>query len=461
MIENERAGYQGAGAVVLAVLIAAGTAGLLGIHASQFPPTCPTLEIGSSSARSPIQHVFFLVKENHAFENYFGDRPGVLGYPPAGSFPVSFGSTQRISPFPLTADNTPDLPHSHDAEIMDLNGGKLDNFVAEASALGASAPNDAVGYYPPAAIAPYGAYADHYALADRFFAGVLGPTLPNRVFDLAATDGNWTGDAPPPGGSFHVTTIIDQLESYGIGWAYDYAGVPQNLAPDLVASIAASPCELHRIVPVGALPDQLNLSHAPAVTFIDPSNDPLVSEHPQGNVTLGVDWSATVVNEIFASPVGSSSAIFLFFDEAGGFWDPVTPPVTGPDGDGFRVPLLVLSPWTPSGTVLDEPLDPAALLKFVDENWGLPFLNPRVAGASELTGAFAFGGPRTPPLFLPSPVPLDAGSASAASDGSPAAHSPPGIGAAGNSGSLYLVAPASAVRWGGSGSRSTTRSRCS
>ncbi|MCI4317675.1 MAG: hypothetical protein L3J96_03985, partial [Thermoplasmata archaeon] len=92
-----------------------------------------------------------------------------------------------------------------------MDGGRLDNFVAQAQASGASAPSDAVGYYGASALPTYYAYADHYALADRFFSGVLGPTMPNRVFDLAGTAGNWTTDAAPPPGVFDFPTIFDEL----------------------------------------------------------------------------------------------------------------------------------------------------------------------------------------------------------------------------------------------------------
>ncbi|MCI4326950.1 MAG: hypothetical protein L3K16_04865 [Thermoplasmata archaeon] len=443
-------------AVVLAALLTGGTAIALGLRSPAEPSGCPSLSSGAGSARSPVQHVFFLIKENHAFENYFGDRPGVLGYPPQGVFPVAFGSSSTVSPFELHASGTPDLPHSNAAEVVDEDAGRLDDFVAEANAAGALAPEDAVGFYAPSTIAPYTAYANHYALADRFFTGVLGPTLPNRVFDLSGTSGGWTSGSPPPSGTFDFPTILDQLSANGIAWDYDYAGIPVNLAPDLVPSIAVNPCESARVVPVTELPGQLNSTDAPAVTFLDPSNDPTVSEHPDDNVTVGAEWSATVIDDILGSPIGPSSVIFVFFDEGGGFWDPVLPPVTTSGGDGFRVPLLVISPWTTPGTLVNTTLDPAALLRFVDQNWGLPFLNPRVASAPSLEPFFDYGAPRTSPLLIPSNVSLGAGTGAPDDDASPlptgTAGVPPGEGPA----SLYLTRWPSANPWRDAGSPSTT-----
>lgn len=409
-------------ACVVAALLTAGFATALGLHSPGSPPRCPALTSGDALARSPVHHVFFLIKENHAFENYFGDRPGVLGYPPNGSFPIANGSDERVAPFPLLGASTPDLPHDHASELADLDGGRLDGFVAQAQAAGVTDPADAVGYYGPSTIPQYYAYADHYALADRFFTGVLGPTLPNRVFDLAGTAGNWTSDATPPPSVFGFPTIFDQLESRGIPYAYDYAGDPGLAAPFAIPSFATNPCETVNFADVTELPEQLDSAHAPAVTFIDPSDDPMVSEHPSANVTVGAEWTATVVNTILTSPVASSSVIFVSFDEGGGFWDPVAPPSMGPTGDGFRVPLLVLSPWTPAGALLDAPLDPAALLRFVDDNWGMPPLNERVGDAPNLTGFFRFDGPLNSPLLLPSGVSLGAGEPPRGGDAAWASH---------------------------------------
>jgi phospholipase C len=441
-------------AVSLAFVLAAVGALSLGV-VSKAPPACAPLLSGDALAQSPIHHVFFLIKENHAFENYFGARPGVLGYPPVGSFPVAYGSPQTIAPFPLSVLSTPDLPHDTAAERADIDGGKLDNFVAQARSSGSADPSAAVGYYTSQAIAPYYAYADHYALSDRFFSGVLGPTLPNRIFDLAGTAGNWSTDAVPPPSDVAFPTIFGQLEANGISFAYDYAGNPSLLPPYDLPSVTSDLCQLARIVPVTELPRQLSGPGAPAVTFIDPSHDPLVSEHPAGNVTLGAAWSATVVNTILSSPIGPSSAIFLFFDEAGGFWDPVLPPTVDSAGDGFRVPLLVISPFTPSGVVLHTPLDPAALLRFVDGNWGLPALNARVAGAPALDGFFDFSAPHTPPLLWPSNVSLGAGGTQIGSDAG--SHPPPGVPEPGNPASLYLAARTSERTWRTVGSPSTTR----
>ena len=380
------------------------TAGFVGVLSQIVQASCAFSPSEAQVARTPIQHVFFIIKENHAFENYFGTLPGVLGYPPNATLPTSVHGSGTIHPFPLSGSNTSDLPHDRASDLVDYNGGQNNLFVAQAAALGYPSPDDAAGYYTAQQIPDYFAYARSYALADRFFSGVLGPTLPNRIFDLAATSGNWTSDDPPPASAVGFPTILNQLEAAGVPWAYDYTGSATNLTPLLLPQVEADPCIVARILPITDFSAQLSSATPPSVTFVDASHDLATSEHPPSNVSYGEEWTVSVVNAIARSPVGGSSAIFVLWDESGGFWDPVTPPVRSPFGDGFRVPLLVLSPWTPEGLIVQSVLDPASLLRFVDENWALGFLNDRVATASSVTPFFDFTNAPRPWLVLPTPV---------------------------------------------------------
>ncbi len=387
--------------VVAAVLIAAG--GLaLGVAQHPFLGGCAPLT-GGAVGPFPITHIFVLVKENHAFENYFATLPGALGTPPSGALPVAFGSNRTIAPFPLNASSTPDLPHDRASDVRDVNGGQMNGFVAQAAAAGYDAPNDAVGYYTAAQIPQYFTLAHTYALDDEFFSGILGPTLPNRMFDIAATTGGWTSDAIPPASTMSFPTILSQMTAAGDAWAYDYAGSEANLTPVLFPAIAGDPCALAHVQPLSNLTRQVDGPNPPAVTFIDPSHDFTYSEHPDQNVTLGADWTSTVLNTIFDSPIGPSSAVFFFYDENGGFWDPVVPPTVGALGDGVRIPFFVISPYTVPGLV-HRVLDPASVLGFIDGRLGLPPRNDRVASAPSLSGFFTSGSAARPWTDLPSPL---------------------------------------------------------
>lgn len=366
-------------------------------HAPGAATSCTTFP-ETYSTHTPIRHVFWIVKENHAFENYFGDFPGTVGYPPTGSFPVSFNSSQTVSPYPLNATLSVDLPHDRPAELVDWNGGKNNNFVAEAASRGVSDPAAAVGYYTSAQIPIYYSYAQNFTLSDGFFTGVMGPTDPNRFFDITANVGNWTTDGVAPSSVSGFPSILDQLNRAGIPWNYDYGGVESEIAPLDLKSIVSDPCSMERVQPVGNITAQVDGPDPPAFTMVDVAHDFLISEHPPDNVTLGEAWTAGLVNAIAESPIASSSLILISWDEAGGFWDPVAPPQNSATGDGFRVPLIVISPWSPR-EIYHGTLDPSSVLNFVDQNWGLGTLNSPVANATPLGPLFNFSQtPRALPI---------------------------------------------------------------
>lgn len=392
--------------VLLGALVVAGGGGYA--LATSFHPApgvnCPAPEPASTGARSPIQHVFFFIKENHAFENYFGSLPGVTGYPPHGSFPTSYSGNGTISPYPLDANSTGDLPHDRASDLGSVDGGRMDHFVAQANADGYPNSAQAVGYYTASQIPDYYAYARNYTLGDHFFTGVLGPTLPNRLFDLGLTGMTWIYDAPPPAASISGPTLPNQFFNAGLPWDYFYSGSALGLTPLLVPQIATQSCVADRILPVQDLASTLAGPEAPALAYLDPSPDLNASEHPPANVTFGDQWTVAAVNTILSSPIANSTVIFLFYDEGGGFWDPVPPPSEPPLGDGVRVPLLVISPWSPPGLLYSNTTDPANLFHWAESNWGLPPLTARIADAPLPTGLFDFREPARAPLLLPTPV---------------------------------------------------------
>lgn len=398
-------------AIVLVLVTTLVSGALLGWTLTSKPtagPVCGGPVQADPPTSTPIKHLFLIVKENHAFENYFGGLPGVTGYPPNASLPLTFNGTTYVHPFPLSGTSTPDLPHDAASSTADYNGGLNNQFVAVANAAGASDPQDAAGYYGASQLPGYYAYAANSTLGDHFFTGFLGPTLPNRVFDITAYAGSWGSDSPPPAIVSQQPTILDQLNTARVPWDYDWSFSSFELAPTFFPSVMSNPCDSGQLAPVSSLATQLDPvpvnAATPSVVYIDPADDLTYSEHPPENVTLGEEWTVGLVNTIFSSPLANSSAVLIWFDESGGFWDPVPPPLTSTGRDGFRVPFLVLSPWTPMGKVCSETLDPASVLRFIDQNWGLPFLDSRVANAPDLSCFFNFSSPLRTPLLLESPI---------------------------------------------------------
>jgi phospholipase C len=267
-----------------------------------------------------------------------------------------------------------------------LDGGKMDGFVEEMAAFNASAPDTPMGYYNATQVGGYWALAQTFTLCDMYFQPVLGPSLPNRLYAIAGTSDGITTDTWPAGG-VTMETIFDQLSAAGIGWRYYYAPgeglpIPLNIAP-----LRYTPAEEENVVTFSSLLPDIAAGRLPAVTFIDPEGSDTLSEHPPQNVTVGEAWSLSVIQAIEASPEWNSTVVFLTWDEDGGFYDSVVPPTVDGLGDGFRVPMIVISPFSTGGRIDGTIFDHTSVLKFIEQNWGLPFLNARVAGADSLATA--------------------------------------------------------------------------
>ena len=145
-----------------------------------------------------------------------------------------------------------------------------------------------------------------------------------------------------------------------------------------------------KVVSMNNLASDVASGALPNVTFIDTEADLSLSEHPPGNVTTGEAWSHTVISEIQAGPGWPNTAIVLTWDENGGFYDHVPPPQVDEWGYGFRVPLIAVSPYAKHASVDHAIMDHASMLRFIEDNWGLPYLTHRVDTAGNLTSAFAF-----------------------------------------------------------------------
>ena len=347
------------------------------------PPPLPPVP-----AATPIQHVVVLMQENHGFDNYFGTFPGADGFPPGTALPDGNGGT--VAPHWIEGTSTPDPPHDRASEIEEYDGGLMDRFVIVGNAAGAGLGDAAMGYYNGTQLPGYWALAAEYVLADHYFAPVLGPTAPNRLYAVAGQACGVTSDLVLAG-SLHCPTVFDQMQATGVTWTYYY--VPSLLFPPApldFAQITSNDAMTAKVLPMSHLGADLRTAPLANVTMIDNGNDATTSEHPAQNVTAGEAWTLGVLHELEARPDWNATAVFLTWDEDGGFYDHVPPPQVDAYGDGFRVPLIVISPYARHGWIDAEVLDHTSLLKFIAVNWGLPALTAREASASALLDAFTF-----------------------------------------------------------------------
>ncbi len=324
------------------------------------------------------------MKENHSFDNYFGTFQGVDGIPPNTGLPDGKGSF--VSPHWINGSSTPDIPHNRAAMIQDFDSGRNDGFARVAEARQKGLGLVAMGYYDNRQIPGYWDLASHYVIADRYFQSFMGPTTPNRLYAIAGQSGGLQDNHIPPGG-LDIPTIFDQLEAKGIAWKY-YATTRFPPLPTNFPRLKSNPGMLAKIVPMDRLRNDIRAGVLPSVTYVDPVGVDHVDEHPPSDVSQGERWTMDMIGGIMAGPQWSSTAIFLTWDESGGYFDHVPPPQVDSLGYGFRVPLLVISPLARRGWVDHEVMDHTSLLKFIARNWNLSYLTDREAKANDLFSAF-------------------------------------------------------------------------
>jgi phospholipase C len=371
---------------------------------------------------TPIKHVVFVIKENRTFDNMFGLFPGANG--------VSVG-IDRGEPRPLTRapDVLPeDIKHCYRCALQAWNEGEMDGFATISEA----ADRYAYTQFLPDDLPNYWHWATEYVLGDNFFASAYGPSFPNHLYTIAAQSGGahenpvqdldllrerhqetglfkaWGCDSieeayvpvedregnvknVPP--CFDFLTEADLLMAAGIPWAYYSATNMQNgylwSAYSAIRHIREDPDIWQRhVFPVDDFARQAREGLLPPVTWVTPRFE--LSEHPEYSFCHGENWTTEIVNAVMASPHWEDTAIFITWDDYGGFYDHVPPPQVDGFGFGVRVPLLIVSPYAKHGFVTDELGEFSSVLRFMEDNWGLTQLTHRDANATPLLSAFDF-----------------------------------------------------------------------
>jgi len=392
-----------------------------------------SVDADAFETRWPIKHVVFIIKENRSFDHMFGLYPQTNG--------VTSGSDRgMVRPLTPAVDQTrSDFPHDYAVSLASINEGKMDGFNQ-----GPVANDYAYTQYRPEAIPNYWTWAERYVLGDNFFASAQGPSFPNHLFTIAATSGgavsnpgqdrglleetlaagyakNWgcgmregyvavfdsegVEELVPP--CFDFLTEADLLEGAGIPWAYYAATNRQNgyiwSAFDAIRRVRESPkIWQEHIFGVDGIVRDIDEGRLPPVTWVTPRFE--LSDHPEWSMCAGEKWSTQVVNAIMRSPIWRDTAIFITWDDWGGFYDHVPPRQVDRVGFGIRVPLLVISPYARQGFVLSTEGEFSSVLRFIEDNWGLSQLTHRDRAADNLIEAFDFDQePRSP-----EPLPLRA-----------------------------------------------------
>ncbi len=463
-----------------------------------------------------IQHVVIINQENRSFDTYFGTYPGANGIPGSTCVPdpVNGGC---VKPFFDPVDKSEGGPHGTEAAIADVDGGKMDGFVSQAeekdscTATGGcgkctqksamECAREVMGYHDARDIENYWTYAKDFALQDDMFESQASWSLTEHLAMVSAWSAAcnrkepenplactsslapanpakfWSRPVEPGKTQYPWTDLTYLMDKGGVSWRYY---IHEGDEPDCEDNEATSCQKIfqdakepgiwnplpdftdvkqdNQTGDIQTLPSFYEAAHKesecglPNVSWVVP--DLKVSEHPPELISDGVSYVTTLINTIMRSPCWSSTAIFLTWDDWGGYYDHVVPPAIDSNGYGLRVPGLVISPYSRAGYIDHQQLSHDAYLKFIEDDFlGGQRLNPKTdgrpdsrpsvreeaAGLGNLTSDFNFEQTPRPPVLL-SPNPAEgAASQPPGSQQPPALETDPATGLSGGSATLHAT----------------------
>jgi phospholipase C len=384
----------------------------------------------------PIDTIVIVMMENRSFDHYFQDLPNGPGWS-AGDVDVapSGASNPGIdgTPVPFTHGTQlcfADTNHGWDGTHQEIDNGKMDGFAVandgthEDPMLG---PQDflsgarAMTYYTRADLPFMYWAADNFAIGDRYFASVPGPTFPNREYLYAATSFGETTTSLSYLPAHVTATILDSLDAKSVSWGSYTDGVPTFF---LFSSDKNSAKYQAKTASIAQFKTDAIAGSLPHVVLLDPDfvtegfdGD---DEHPPAVMQVGQAWLADITKTLVASPQWARMAFFLLYDEHGGLYDHVPPPKACPpdgikpilstdggtyggfDEYGIRLPFVVFSPYAKHHYVSHKVFDHTSVLRFVEARFGLPALTKRDANALAPWDVFDF---KTAPDTTPPVVP--------------------------------------------------------
>ncbi len=376
----------------------------------------------TSASFKDIKHVVMLMQENRSFDHYFGTLSGVRGFNDPDALKLDTGKSVFYQPDALSPDgyllpfhldttssNAQKLPstsHTWKTQHASWNGGKMDNWIpAHRKADKQNGPY-VMGHFTRADIPFHFALAEAFTICDDYYCSVMGPTYPNRLYWMTGINhppGSIEGamiNNHPPGYGIKWKTYPERLEEAGISWKVYHNETKKETSEGQMDTmnygfnVLACFQQYNNATPDSPLfkkamtpssddqfrQDALN-DNLPAVSWIYPPG--FASEHPDHMPAAGAAFVASIVDAIAANPkVWAKTVFILNYDENDGLFDHVPPPVPPPGttdefldglpiGGGFRVPCIIVSPWTAGGWVSSQPFDHTSVLQFLEKFTGV------------------------------------------------------------------------------------------
>lgn len=400
---------------------------LMGLAALLFTANSANATLPRQSGLSQIDHIVIIVQENRSFDNLFHGFPGAHSSS-TGKLPN--GKTTKLTPVSLAAPY--DISHGLQDAKTAYDSGKMDGFADEYSnGQSGSDPYPQYKYVSKSEIAPYWDMATQYVLSDRMFSQLDGSFVAHQFLIAGWAGQTYNHPADPPWGCdgpagnvvgvldavgqpfgietpcFTYSTIADALDAKGVSWRYYSPETGDGFlwnAFDAITKIRNGPdWKKNMSFPETKILHDVANGQLAGVTWLVPSNE--LSDHPGSKSKRGPSWVASVVNAIGKSKFWPSTAVFVLWDDWGGWYDDVRPKQHGFDGLGMRVPLICISAFAKSGYVDHTPYQLASILKLVEERFDLPALGRSDARATAPLNCFDFH--QHARAFLPIPARYD------------------------------------------------------
>jgi phospholipase C len=438
-----------ASALCAALLIAASAVPLVGEPA----PGMPIREKAVDDPMHKIRHVVIVMQENRSFDSYFGTFPGADGIPMANGVPRPCLRDPLRTRCQRSYHDPRDVnvggPHGRPSHITSVNHGRMDGFIRAVRRRVPRGPVDVMGYHDGREIPNYWTYARRFVLQDRMFTPSSSWSFSEHLFLVSG----WAAECPSlsdamscrnrvggPAEHHHPhaawTDLTHLLHRHRVSWRYYvFQGREPDCADDEALECRPRKQSSHTLSIWNPLPgfttvranrQQGNIESVtrffraarrgrlPHVSWVMPSY--AVSEHPPSRVSRGEAFTTSIVNAVMRSPDWEHTAIFVSWDDWGGFYDHVMPPRVDANGYGLRVPGLVISPYARKGYIDHQTLSHDAYLKFIEDLFlggeridpatnGRPDRRPtvreRVARLGDLRKDFDFTQPPRRPVILP------------------------------------------------------------
>jgi phospholipase C len=402
--------------------------GLLFLAACGGGNSTTTATTGGSPGITSIKHIVFLVRENRSFDNYFGLYPGADG---ASTGTLSTGQVIALSHEP---DAIPtDIDHSWNAALTAIDGGKMDGFDKNTGCTDSA--HICYSQFQESDIPNYWAYAQNFTLADHMYSSLTGPSFPNHLYTVAAQSAgaisnpfisgspgtpepNWGCDADTDSAvtvlnpttdvmsdvypCFDIQTLVDLLGPANISWKY-YAP-PKGSSGylwstlDGIKHIRDSSLWTTNVVSDTQFVSDAQAGDLPDVSWLVTAAEQ--SDHPPSSVCAGENWVVQQLNAVMQGPEWGSTAVFVTWDDFGGFYDHVPPPTVDAFGLGPRVPLIIISPYARKGYISHTQYEFSSFLRFVEERYSLGNLGQRDVSANDMLDSFDFTQAPLAPVVL-------------------------------------------------------------